>query len=392
MGFKEPTPIQEQAIPHILENKDLIACAQTGTGKTAAFLLPIIDLIQREPTDHINALIIVPTRELAVQIDQQLEGFSYFMDVSGVAIYGGSSGANWDAQRNAIQQGADILVATPGRLIQHLRQGYLDVSKIKHLVLDEADRMLDMGFHQDILDIVSNLPKERQTLMFSATMPPKIRKLAKELLNEPEEITIAVSTTAEGVLQGAYMVNEAQKIPVIQSFIEGKEEELPSVVIFCSTKTKVNALDRQLRKQKINCKAIHSDLEQEEREEALRDFKNKKLQVIVATDILARGIDVKDIKLVINYDVPNDPEDYIHRVGRTARADTTGIALTLITTKDQGQFKRIEDLLGFEIKKPALPASFGEQPEYNPKSGSRGGRKGGYRKKGNGRKKTDRKK
>ncbi|BDD10997.1 RNA helicase [Fulvitalea axinellae] len=371
MGFEKATPIQGKAIPVIMGGKDLIACAQTGTGKTAAFLLPVINELEKNPSEKIRVMVVVPTRELALQIDQQLEGFGYFLSVSGIAIYGGSSGANWETQRSALVRGADVVIATPGRMIAHMKQGYVDMSGVTHLILDEADRMLDMGFFNDIMEIANQLPQERQTLMFSATMPPKIRKLAKELLNEPEEITIAVSKTAEGVLQGAYMVYEEQKIPVIVDLLRGKEEELPAVIIFCSTKSKVDELAKQLRRAKVAAKGLHSDLDQQEREEVLMEFRNKKVHVLIATDILSRGIDVEDISLVMNYDVPKDPEDYVHRVGRTARAQRKGLAMTFITKRDQGNFARVEELIGKEIPKVSLPEEvYGKQPEY---TGGKGG-------------------
>ncbi len=364
MGFENPTPIQEQAIPIIQNNKDLIGCAQTGTGKTAAFLLPILNKLSVHPTDSVNTLIVVPTRELALQIDQALQGFSYFTSVSSIAIYGGSDGIVFEKERRALTDGANIIIATPGRLMAHLNMGYVKFDKVETLILDEADRMLDMGFVDDILKITTFLPKTRQTLMFSATMPSAIRTLATKLLHNPEQISISISKPAEGVIQGAYLVYDTQKNALIKSLLEGKE--LTSVIIFVSTKIKVKELERDLQKAKLKAKAIHSDLEQNEREEVLRNFRSKQLQILVATDILSRGIDIEDIGLVINYDVPGDAEDYIHRIGRTARAASTGVALTFINEFDQQKFLQIETLIGSEVKKIPLPPSVGVGPAYTP--------------------------
>jgi superfamily II DNA/RNA helicase len=364
MGFETPTPIQEQAIPIIQSGKDLIGCAQTGTGKTAAFVLPILDKISKTPTDKVDTLIIVPTRELALQIDQALQGFSYFTSVSSLAIYGGSDGSVFETERKALTEGANVIIATPGRLMAHLNMGYVKFDSLKHLILDEADRMLDMGFIDDILKIVTYLPKKRQTLMFSATMAPKIRSLAQKLLNEPEQISISLAKPAEGVMQGAYLVYDTQKNNLIKSLLSGKE--ITSVIIFLSTKLKVKELERDLIKAGLKAKAIHSDLEQAEREEVLRNFRSKNLQILVATDILSRGIDIEDIGLVINYDVPGEPADYIHRIGRTARAASTGVALTFINEFDQQKFGQIEALIGSEVKKLPLPEGFQPGPEYRP--------------------------
>jgi ATP-dependent RNA helicase RhlE len=366
MGFETPTPIQEQAIPIILSNKDLIACAQTGTGKTAAFVLPILNKLAKKDTNSTNTLIIVPTRELALQIDQALQGFSYFTSVSSIAIYGGSDGSVFETERRALTQGANVIIATPGRLMAHLNMGYVKLDDLEHLILDEADRMLDMGFVDDIIKITTYLPKKRQTLMFSATMPPKIRTLATKLLHEPEQVSISISKPAAGVIQGAYLTYDAQKNNLIKSLLHGKEKELSSVIIFLSTKQKVKELDRDLQKAGIKAKAIHSDLEQSEREQVLRDFRSKKTQILVATDILSRGIDIEDISLVINYDVPGDAEDYIHRIGRTARAASTGVALTFINEYDQQKFFQIETLIGAEVKKIPMPEHLGLGPAYTP--------------------------
>jgi superfamily II DNA/RNA helicase len=379
MGFEKPTPIQEQAIPVILENKDLIACAQTGTGKTAAFLLPIMNKIIKSHSDTINTLVIVPTRELAIQIDTALQGFAYFTPVTSIAIYGGSDGTSYEQEKKALTQGANIIIATPGRLIAHINQGYVKFGTLKHLVLDEADRMLDMGFSEDLNRIISFLPSNRQTLLFSATMPPKIRTLADKILKSPEKINIAVSKPAERVMQGAYVVHNTQKVELIRQLLTGKK--LKSIIIFSSTKSKVKELEKELRKLGMNVAAIHSDLTQDQRNEVMRNFRNRKLQILVATDILSRGIDIDSIELVINFDVPGDAEDYIHRVGRTARAEATGVALTLIGPADQRKFKSIEDLIGSEVKKLALPPSLGEGPEYEPNKQQRAPRSGKWYKK-----------
>ena len=375
MGFEKPSPIQEQAIPLIQKKIDLIACAQTGTGKTAAFLLPVLNRIAQNPNrKYVNTLIIAPTRELALQIDQQVEAFGYFLGVSSIPVYGGGSGNTFDQQKKAFTQGADIIIATPGRLISHINLGYVNFKHVEHLILDEADRMLDMGFYNDIIAIVKKLPEKRQTLLFSATMPDKIRILSKKLLNQPQQINIALSKPAENVVQGAYMAYPQQKVPLLVKLLEGKEEKYPSVIIFSSTKKVVKEIAQTLKRKKFRAAEISSDLQQEDREKTLQEFKSKRLQILVATDILARGIDIKEISLVINYDVPNDAEDYVHRVGRTARADKSGVALTLITPKDQGRFGEIEKLIGSEIKKLAIPEELGQAPVYNPRDRSGGGR------------------
>ncbi|MGQ1908333.1 DEAD/DEAH box helicase [Marinifilum sp. RC60d5] len=374
MGFETPSPVQELSIPKIIEDKDMIVCAQTGTGKTAAYLLPIMDKIQKNKIDGFSTLILVPTRELAMQIDQQMEGFGYFVSITSLSVYGGGDSSVWDQQKKGLMEGADVVIATPGRMISHLNLGYVDTSKLKHLILDEADRMLDMGFFEDLMQIVSHLPKERQNLMFSATMPPKIRELAEEILDEPESINIAISKPAEGVLQAAYMLYPEQKIPLISNLLKGKD--LKSVIIFSSTKVNVKAITKDLKKQKFKAAGIQSDLDQKDREEVLREFKNRKHQILVATDIIARGIDIDSIDLVINFDVPNDAEDYVHRVGRTARAESEGVALTFITQKDQNDFKKIEDLIESEVYKIPVPAELGEAPEYKPKTYSKSKPKG----------------
>jgi ATP-dependent RNA helicase RhlE len=373
MNFKEPTPIQVQAIPEILKGKDIIASAQTGTGKTAAFLLPVLEKSIREQPGHIDTLIIVPTRELGLQIDQQLEGFSYFLPFSNIAIYGGGDGREFEIQKKALVQGTEIIVATPGKLLSHLNMGYVDMSKLRHLVLDEVDRMLDMGFIDDIQRILKFLPEKRQTLFFSATMPPKIRQLAVKLLKDPVQINISISKPAEGILQRAYLVHDHQKLKLLQYIFTNPD--LKSAVLFAGTKHKVKEIERELRKLKFNVQAIHSDIEQQEREEVLLNFRNRKTTILVATDVISRGIDVQGIELVINYDVPPDPEDYVHRIGRTARAETKGEAITLISELDVRKFKRIEAMIEREVDKTPLPEGFGNGPDYNDNSNLKYSRK-----------------
>ncbi len=364
MGYVKPTPIQSQAIPLILDHKDLIACVQTGTGKTASYLLPVLQHISISEKKYTKALILAPTRELAQQIDQQVEGLAYFAGISSIAVYGGGDGMIYEQQRRAMIDGVDIVIATPGRLIAHLASGVIKLDHLQYLVLDEADRMLDMGFYEDILRIISSLPKERQTLLFSATMPPKIRTLANTILKNPEQINIALSQPAAGISQQVYMVYDNQKIKLISTLLKGGAYK--SVLIFCSRKETVKDLNRTLRKEGIKSEAFHSDLEQQQRETVLRAFKSRTLPVIIGTDVLSRGIDVEGISLVINFDVPPDPEDYIHRIGRTARAETTGTAITFVNEKDQRKFSFIENLIGKEIPRMTLPEDFGEGPVYSP--------------------------
>ncbi len=371
MGFTKATPIQEQAIPIILANKDLIACAQTGTGKTAAFLLPILHKITQSGHKHINTLVIAPTRELALQIDQQIEALAYFINVSSCAIYGGGDGMVWEQQKKALEQGADIIIATPGRLISLLSSGTINLKHIEHLILDEADRMLDMGFYDDIVKIINMLPKERQTILFSATMPPKMRTLANTISKNPESVNIAISKPAEGILQQAYVVYDQQKFPLLKSIIKGGNYK--SAIIFAGTKDEVKRLESGLQRSGIDIKAFHSDLEQKEREDIMRQFKNKQLPMLIGTDILSRGIDVDGIDLVVNYNVPGDAEDYVHRIGRTARAETTGTAITFIGEQDQQRFHRIETLIEKEVPKIPVPEAFGEAPAYDPKAKGRTG-------------------
>lgn len=367
LGFDTSTPIQQQAIPIILEGRDLIGSAQTGTGKTAAFLIPIIQqILKHKSEDSIQAMVIVPTRELAMQIDQQMEGIAYFTGLSSMAIYGGGDGTTFAQEKQALTEGADLVICTPGRMIAHLNQEYVKTGGLKFLVLDEADRMLDMGFHEDIAKIINYLPKKRQSLMFSATMPREIRTLARKILKNPFEINIAVSKPAERILQLAYVVYNNQKTPLISYILKNNKGK--NVLIFCSTKSSTKDLSRALNIAGMKVSEIHSDLDQKTREEVLLKFRNKQINILVATDILSRGIDVEDIDLIINYDAPNDGEDYIHRIGRTARAEAEGIAITLINEKDQYRFMQIEKLLEKSIHKARVPDHLGETPEYNPKS------------------------
>ncbi len=370
IGFEEMTPVQEQAIPVILEKKDVLASAQTGTGKTAAFLLPLMELISRKPQRKgIQALVLAPTRELAIQIDLQVEGLGYFSDVNSYAIYGGGQANIFDRQKMAITEGTDILIATPGRLMQHVNLGYVDFSNLKYLVLDEADRMLDMGFVDDIKRIVKHLPSPRQTLMFSATFPDKIKRLAKEILSNPTEVSIAISKPAEKIKQSAYMTYPEQKIKAIKYLLKGQGYK--SLVIFASTKQGVKDLGQALKSMQYKVGIMHSDLEQEHRQEVMHDFKTGKIEVLIATNIVARGIDIDSIELVVNFDVPRDPEDYVHRIGRTARAERDGEAITLITPKEIRGFKQIEDLIEKAIDKPSLPEEFGPTPSYSSSSDQR---------------------
>ena len=376
-GYQKPTPIQEKAIPIILEGKDIIASAQTGTGKTAAFLLPILHkLLSEEKNDtNVHALILVPTRELAIQISSHLDGLTYFTSLSSIAVYGGGDGGSFVQEKQALSKGVDIVVATPGKLISHLNMGYVKMKELKYLVLDEADRMLDMGFHDDIMKIISHLPAKRQTILFSATMPPKMMQLAKTILINPAEVSIALSKPPESIKQLVYLVYDTQKIPLIQHILG--EQPYKSVLIFCSRKQTVKQLTAQLQKRKYNANEIHSDLDQSQRENVLLEFASKRLPIIVATDILSRGIDIDQIELVINYDVPPDGEDYVHRIGRTARAATKGTAITLINQDDFYKLKRIEKLIGKEIEKVGIPTVLGETPTFNtPSSNKKFGSKG----------------
>lgn len=376
MRFDQCTPIQEKCIPPILEGRDLLGVAQTGTGKTAAYLLPILSKLDDGgyPHDAINCVIMSPTRELAQQIDQAMQGFGYYLNgVSSVAVYGGNDGNRYDQELKSFQMGADVVIATPGRLISHISLGSADLSKVSFFVLDEADRMLDMGFSEDIKMIASKLPATCQTIMFSATMPEKIEELAKSLLKNPVEVKIAVSKPAEKIKQSAYVCYETQKIGIVKDLF--RKGDLNRVIIFSGKKQKVKAINRTLQQMKINSGEMHSDLEQAERDEILYKFKTGQIDVLVATDIVARGIDIDDIAMVINFDVPHDPEDYVHRIGRTARAQRDGIAITFVSEDEISSFKQIEKFLGRVVDKNELPEGLGETPDYNaPRSRGRGGK------------------
>ena len=376
MHFEEMTPIQEKCIPEILDGRDLIGIAQTGTGKTAAYLLPILSMLDDGgyPKDAVNCIVMAPTRELAQQIDQAMQGFGYYLDgISSVAVYGGNDGSRFDVETKGLRMGADVVIATPGRLLSHIRMGHLDLSRLSFFVLDEADRMLDMGFSDDILSIAKQLPKEHQTVMFSATMPAKIQQLANTLLYNPVEVKIAVSKPAEKIQQSAYICYEPQKIGIIRSLFQAGE--LERVIIFSGKKDKVKDITRELKRMNINCASMHSDLSQAERDDVMYRFKAGQVSVLVATDIVARGIDIDDILCVINYDVPHDAEDYVHRIGRTARAQRDGIAITFVSEKDMSYFAAIERFLERDIQKNAMPEGLGEGPEYKsngPRKSSRG--------------------
>ncbi len=364
MSFKEPTPIQTQTIPLIMDGHDVLGCAQTGTGKTAAFLLPILHSLTVNPSEKIATLIIVPTRELAVQIDQQLEGFSYFTPISAIAVYGGRDGQSLDLEKKALKGGAPIVVATPGRLIAHIDMGYVNFDSLRYLVLDEADRMLDMGFAPDIMKIVNMLPKKRQTLLFSATMPAPIRKFSQQLLNNPKEVSISISKPAEKIIQSMYGVEDEQKPALAEQILSGLKE-MEKILIFAGTKIKVRQVSDRLLKAGFDVAAIHSDLDQTEREDRLSAFRNGKLKIVVATDVLSRGIDIKGIDLVINYDVPGDPEDYVHRIGRTGRAEAEGMAITFVNYKDRPKIFAIEKMMGREIPIANKGASSANQSSEN---------------------------
>lgn len=383
MNFKETTPVQEKTIPVILDKKDVIACAQTGTGKTAAFILPLLHNLQSENhvEDKINAIIMAPTRELAQQIDQQMEGFSYFTPFSSVAVYGGNDAQAWDVQKRGLKTGADVVIATPGRLLSHINLYDIDFSGVKYFILDEADRMLDMGFYDDIMQVVRRLPKERQTIMFSATMPPKIRTLAKTILNHPEEVQIAVSRPPETIEQYAYICHEAQKQGIIKSIFS--DRDIHKVIIFAGSKIKVKELFKTFHKMGLSIGEMHSDLDQAQRDHIMHEFKNNRVNILIATDIVARGIDIDDISMVINYDVPHDAEDYVHRIGRTARAGEKGKSITFVSEPEQYKFGRIESFLEKTIDKLPVPENLGEVPAYDPGTKNRSSRNNNGKKKKN---------
>ncbi len=363
MHFQECTPIQEQSMGLILDGYDLIACAQTGTGKTAAYLLPVIDVLADTPrNDHaVRCIVMVPTHELALQIDRQMEGFSYYLPVSSLAIHGGNDGKNFARQQHALRSGADLVIATPGRLLAHMKMGYVDFSKVEVFILDEADRMLDMGFSEDIMRIVSELPKERQTLMFSATMPANIQKLARTILTEPKEVKIAVSKPAEKVDQSVYICHDYQKENLLKHIFEQGFNK--RVIVFASSKLKVRQLSQEMRRSKWKTAEMHSDLDQGQREQVMHDFRAGRIDILIATDILSRGIDIDDIAMVVNYDVPHEAEDYVHRVGRTARANSDGKAVTFVSERDRRRWEAIEKFLDIRIRREEIPAEYGEAPK-----------------------------
>jgi superfamily II DNA/RNA helicase len=364
MGFEDASPIQEQAMPQIMAGKDLIACAQTGTGKTAAFLLPILNKIAQKKTAGVNTLILCPTRELAIQIEQQIQGFGYFVGASSIAIYGGDDGSSWNDQKASLTGGVDFVVATPGKLLSHLNLGYVKFDQVQHVILDEADRMLDMGFVNDILKIISFTPKSRQSLFFSATMAQKIRDFANKIINDPIEISLSIAKPAEGVEQDVYLAHDHQKNALLHHLIKDKTD-FESIIVFTSSKSKVQTIVSALRRKGYSVDGISSDLDQKERENLLSQFRTKKLRIVVATDVLSRGIDIKDINLVVNYDVPNEAADYVHRIGRTARANTKGNAITLVNEDDMYKFSRIEKLIERELPKLSPPTEMGEPPVWN---------------------------
>lgn len=368
MNFQQCTPIQEHAIPPILEGRDIIGVAQTGTGKTAAYLLPILSMLDDGgyPHDAVNCVIMSPTRELAQQIDQAMQGFAYYTPgISSVAVYGGNDGIRYEQEKRGFNLGADVLIATPGRLISHLSLGNVDLSRVSFFILDEADRMLDMGFCDDIMQIEKALPRDHQTILFSATMPNEIVKLAKNILHDPVEIKIAVSRPADGIHQSAYICYEAQKLRILEHYFT--QHPPKRVIIFGGSKLKVKDIAIALKHKGYNVESMHSDLEQSQRDEAMYRFKSQQVDILVATDIVARGIDIDDIQLVVNFDVPHDAEDYVHRIGRTARAGSEGSAFTLVSEKDQFAFSKIEKFLGKEVEKNELPAELGEGPAYTGK-------------------------
>ena len=398
MRFEECTPIQEKCIPEILDYHDVMGVAQTGTGKTAAYLLPILSMLDEDdyPKDAINCIIMSPTRELAQQIDQAMQGFGYYLDgISSVAVYGGNDGSRYDQEMRSLRMGADVVIATPGRLLSHIRMGNVDLSRVSFFVLDEADRMLDMGFYDYIMTIVKGLPQNRQTIMFSATMPDKIQTLARNILYKPVEVKIAVSKPAEKIKQSAYVCYDTQKLPILRHIFATEEQK--RIIIFSGKKERVKEINRELQKMKVNCCSMHSDLTQQERDEVMYLFKSGQKDVLVATDIVARGIDIDDIRMVINYDVPHDAEDYVHRIGRTARADRDGVAITLVNPDDIRSFQQIEHFLEKEVIKTPLPDGLGDAPEYKSperRKGPRGGgkRRGNRRGKQNGKKNQGKKK
>jgi ATP-dependent RNA helicase RhlE len=372
MGFETPTEIQAKAIPEILNRKDIIGCAQTGTGKTGAFLIPLLEKLSQTKGKGIRTLIVVPTRELALQIDEQVQALSYFLGVSSIPVYGGGEGASFSQQKTAIQEGADILIATPGRLIAHMNLGYVDLSHLEFLVLDEADRMLDMGFIDDITKIIKECPKDRQTLMFSATMATQIRLLAKQVLKDPVQINLAIAKPAAGIDQQVYMVYDPKKVELLNYIVE--HTDVTNMIVFASRKESVDQIERQLKRSGHSVSSLHSGRTQEERQDRLREFKAGKIQILVATDVLSRGIDIDGLSHVVNFNIPNDAADYVHRIGRTARADKSGTAISFLNEEDQLKFLNIEELIERKLEKKITPEEIGPSPEYNPEKFLRRGK------------------
>ncbi len=364
LGFKSPTPIQAQAIPVVMEGRDLIGNAQTGTGKTGAFLLPVLDSIVQKKSSGIHCLILAPTRELVKQIDEQIDGLGYFSGARSVTIYGGGIGGEiWEKQKNALVEGVDIVVATPGRLMAHMKMGYVDFSQLKMLVLDEADKMLDMGFLPDIEEILRSLPAKRQNLMFSATMPPRIEDLAKKMLDNPFQIKIQVSKPADRITQRVFLINDKAKIPLLTMIL--KKLDFTSLVVFTSTKAAVNEIVRNLKKAGLQAEGISSDLEQSQREDLVRHFKSSQFNVLIATDVMSRGIDIDGISHVVNFDMPPDPEDYVHRIGRTARGSSaTGVGISFVNEQDMGRLMAVEKLIERQITQLPVPPQYGPFPVY----------------------------
>ena len=381
MGFEKASPIQEKAIPAAIEGKDLLAVAQTGTGKTAAFTLPILHNIITNKIKGTSTLIITPTREIALQIDREIQGFSYFLGINSLAVYGGGDAKEWEQQKKALRDGVEVIVATPGKLLSHLSMNYAKTDKIQHLILDEADRMLDMGFLEDIKRIISKIPKKRQTLMFSATMPPKIATLAKQILNEPEQISIAISKPSETILQKCYLTYDNQKTSLINTLIKD-QNEYKRIIVFTSTKKKVSDIIRGLRNRNYKVEGISSDYEQSKREEIMRDFRANKIRVLIGTDVISRGVDIPEVDLVINFDVPGNAEEYVHRIGRTGRAGANGVSITLINPSDMEKFDAIEKLIEKKVLRSNLPESLGEGPEWKVREKRKFKASKNFRKKG----------
>ncbi|GAA5520929.1 DEAD-box ATP-dependent RNA helicase CshA [Fodinibius salicampi] len=350
LNYTDPTPIQEECIPLILNGRDVIGAAQTGTGKTGAFVIPLIQRIMENPSEHTQALILSPTRELAQQIEEQIFALGYHTGVSSATVTGGS---DYGTQVKAIRAGVDIIVATPGRLIDQMKVLDLDFSHLNYLVLDEADRMLDMGFLPDVMKIVKKLPEERQTMLFSATMVEEVQKVVDQVMKNPAEVEFEVSKPAESVDQQIYFVHPKQKLKLFEKLFDADKYE--TAIVFCATKRGTDEVERMLKKRGVDAVSMHGDRDQKERNEALRLFKNRSHPVMVATDVLSRGIDIDDVSLIVNFDVPNNPEDYIHRIGRTGRYDKSGTAITFVSNKDKKYYHSIKEVVGDQLSVKELP-------------------------------------